>query len=66
MDFEHCRILKESLAGERAVNEQTFTSISVLGERLERLKKLDGIFEDVAFSPAVRKMARQKSAIAVG
>ena len=61
----HCQIVEQSLTGERAVDEQTFASLAVLNERLERLKNLDEIFGDVAFSPDVKKLSRKGNAVAV-
>jgi len=64
-DLNHCQILEKSLNGERAVDEQTFGSLAILNERLERLRKLDKIFDKIAFSPAVEKLKKQKSAVAI-
>jgi hypothetical protein len=64
-DSNHCRIVEKSLNGERGVDEQTFASLAILSERLERLKKLNKIFDNVTFSPAVRKLKTQKNAAAV-
>ena len=66
METDHCRIVEQSLSGRRGLDEQTFASLAILGERLERLKKLSGVFEEIGFSPAVKKLKRQKSALAVG
>ncbi len=66
MDSNHCRIVEKSLTGERAVDEQTFASLAILTERLEQLKKLDGLFSSVEFSPAVKKLKTRKNAVAVG
>ncbi len=65
-DSNHCRIVAESLAGQRGVDEQTLASLAILGERLKRLKKLDDAFSDVAFSRAVEQLRSQSSVIAVG
>ena len=62
----HFQILRDSIVGKRAVDEQTFASLAILTERLERLKKLDKVFDRVAFSPGVKKLAGQKKAVAVG
>ena len=62
----HCQIVSGSLAGKRAVDEQTFASLAILAERLERLKKLDRVFSDVAFSPAVKKLKEKKNTVTVG
>jgi len=64
-DSNHCQIVRESIAGERAVDEQTFASLTILAERLERLKKLDKIFDNITFSPDVKKLTRQEIAYSV-
>jgi hypothetical protein len=66
IDSNHCQVVARSLAGTREVDEQTFTSVAVLGERLERLKRLDKAFAPVQFSRAVEKLQRSKTAVAVG
>jgi len=65
-DSNHCRIVAGSLVGEREVDERTFSSLSILRERLERLKKIDGTFSGIEFSPAVNELQEQKSKVAVG
>jgi len=64
-DMNHCRILKESIAGDRVVDEKTYTSLAILTERLERLKKLDKVFGKVDFSSDAKKLTRQRNSIAV-
>jgi hypothetical protein len=64
-DSNHCRIVRESIDGEREVDEQTFTSLSVLSERLERLKNCNKTFSHVSFSPSVKKLKIQRNAVAV-
>ena len=66
MDSNHCRIVAESLAGERGLDEQTLASLAILDDRLERLKKLDEAFSGVAFSRAVEQLRSRSSTIAVG
>ena len=66
IESSHCRIVAGSLAGKRALDEQTFASLAVLGERLERLKGLDEAFSGVTFSSAVEQLQRQKTAVTVG
>ena len=66
LDLNHCRIVRDSLAGGRAIDEQTFASLAILTERLERLKKLDKDFSNVAFSSAVKKLKGRRNAVAVG
>ena len=65
-DSNHCRIVAESLAGERQVDEQTFASLAILAEKLERVKKLDEAFAGIEFSSDVEKLQSQKNTVAVG
>ena len=65
MDSNHCQVVGRSLSGERAVDEQTFASLEILGERLERLKELDKAFEGVAFSHDVMELKAQNNTLAV-
>jgi len=65
-DSNHCRIVAESLAGKRKVDERTFTSLAILDERLERLRNLGETFSGIAFSPEAAKLLSQKNTLAVG
>ena len=65
-DSNHCRIVAESLSGRREVDEKTHTSVAVLDERLERLKKLGGAFSKIAFSKNVDKLKSHQYAVSVG
>ena len=61
-DFQ---VLRESITGRRKVDEQTFTSLAVLEERLRRIKRLGGAFSRVDFSRVVKKMCAQKQPMTV-
>ena len=50
-------IIRESLSGAKPVDEATFSSIAVLAERMERLKRSSEVFEDISFSPEVEELA---------
>jgi len=65
-DSNHCRIVAESLAGERQVDGQTFAAIAILDEKLQRLRRLDGAYSAVTFSADVEKLRSRKNAIPVG
>jgi len=65
MDFNECQIVKDSITGKRSIDEQTFASVAILADRLERLKKSEKLFAGVRFSSAVRKLARQRKTVAV-
>jgi len=64
-NLNHCQVVEKSLSGERTVDEQTFASLAILAERLERLKNLDKVFSNVTFSSAVKKLKKQKNAFVV-
>jgi hypothetical protein len=65
-DSKHYKIVEKSLAGERAVDEQTFASLEILSERLKHLKSVDSIFDGVIFSPQVMDLKARNRQIAVG
>ena len=54
---DHLKVVNESLSGQRAVDEDTFSSIAVLVERLERLKRTSSIFANITFSPQAEELA---------
>jgi len=64
--MENLRIVSESLAGERPVDEQTHAAVAVLAERLERLKQSSSLFAKIAFSPQVQKLKQRAEALVVG
>jgi len=64
--LDYCQIVSESLAGRRAVDEQTFASLAVLTERLERIRKRGKAFSEVEFSPDVKKLKSQENPLPVG
>jgi hypothetical protein len=65
-DSNHCQVVRDSMVDQRAVDEQTFASLAVLSERLERLRKLDKAFYGVVeFSPAVKKLKAQNNKVLV-
>lgn len=65
-DSNHCRIVAESLTGQREMDEKTLAALAVLDERLRRLKKLGGVFSHVAFSPQVEKVRSHEYAVSIG
>lgn len=64
-NFDHYRIVKEALRGQREKDEQTLSSLNVLNERLQRLKKLNRVFNNVDFSAAVKKLVSEKDTMMV-
>ena len=65
MDSDHCRVVAESLRGQRDVDDQTFASLTVLSERLERLRKLDEAFTGITFSSDVKQLQSHRRAAPV-
>lgn len=64
-DLNHLSVVKESLNGNRAVDEQTFASMAILNERLQKLKERGHPFSDISFSLDVKKLKNQKKTVAV-
>ncbi|MHC4757566.1 MAG: hypothetical protein ACYTE8_02810 [Planctomycetota bacterium] len=58
--MKHCRIVERSLSGKRSVDEQTFASIAILRERLERLQKADGRFDGISVSKHVKSLKSRR------
>jgi len=65
IEQDHCEIVRDSLAGNRTIDEQTFASINVLAERLENVRKQHRTFIDIEFSPHVQALAEQELKLAV-
>jgi hypothetical protein len=63
MDSNYCQIVSESITGQRKVDYRTFASIDVLSEKLERVKKFDGAFAGISFSPEVQKLQHRIVAV---
>ncbi len=54
---DYFKTVKETLAGKRPLDEETFSSVAVLAERLERLRKNYPMLADVTFSDHVQELA---------
>jgi hypothetical protein len=65
-ESDHFKVVAGSLVGEREVDERTFASLAILGERLERLKKIDETLSGIEFSPAVVELQSRRRTMAVG
>ena len=65
MDSNNCQIVSDSLNGQREADEQTFASLEILTERLERLKKHGKAFSNIEFSSHVEQLANCKTSVAV-
>ena len=62
---DHCEIVLDSLTGRKTTDEQTFTSINILAERLDNVRKLHRSLIDVEFSPFVQALAEQEMKLAI-
>ena len=51
------KIINDTLTGKRTIDETTFSSVAVLAERMEQLKRNNEIFENINFSPEVEELA---------
>ncbi len=54
---DYLKTVKESISGVRPIDEDTLSSVAVLAERLEILKKTSSLFADVVFSDDVQELA---------
>lgn len=64
-DYDYVKTVQDSISGVRPVDEETYSSVSVLAERLERLKSASSLFAGVTFSDDVAGLAdcRMMSAV---
>ena len=60
VNTNHCQIVEESLNGEKAVDEQTFASLAILTERLERLKNSIRFFPALRFHPLLENLESRR------
>ena len=64
-ETEHFEIVAESLSGHRTTDDQTFSSIAVLSDRLEQLKETNQAFAGIDFSPQVQALSEHEMALAL-
>ncbi len=64
-ECDHFKVITESLSGARPTDEEIFSSIAVLAERLERLKKTNALFDEVSFSEQVEELALREMTSAI-
>ncbi len=50
MDFNECQIVKDSITGKRCVDEQTFTAVAILADRLEHGEEIPELKEVFAIT----------------
>ena len=56
-EMDHFEVLSDNLNGSREIDEQTFSCVAVLAERMDRLKRSNPLFEQISFSPEVEELA---------
>jgi len=66
MESDYFEVLNRSLTGDREVDQQSYVSMAVLSDRLERVKSLGKAFSGICFSEDVEQLSRESSALAVG
>ena len=64
-NIDHCKVVSDSLTGQRPADEQTFASITTLAEKLQTVQKLHRCMIDVEFSPHVQALAEQEMVLAI-
>ena len=64
-DSNHIKVVNDSLNGRHPVDENTYNSLAVLAERLERLKKSNELFNFVRFSEDVEQLKKNSVPVAV-
>jgi len=65
-DLDHCRVVSEWLNGASVSDDQAGTSLAVLDDRLERLKRIGHRYADISFSPTVQAHVDRVLAPAMG
>ena len=63
MESDHWRIVKEALSRDCPIDERTLTSLSILGEQMERVKKSCPGMSAVGFSPHVKELSRRAGVV---
>ena len=65
-EWDHWRIVKEALSRDCPIDERTLTSLSILGEQMERVKRSRPGMSAVGFSPHVKELSRRAGVMLVG
>ena len=60
-----CQQVKDVIISQATMDERAFASLSVLEERLEKVRMLGGRFSRIGFSSEVKQLVRQKELVAV-
>jgi hypothetical protein len=65
MEFDSLKVVTESLEGKRNVDEDTFASVAILSDKLERLRKISKKYCAVEFSPYVKNIMAKEKVMAI-
>jgi len=63
--IDHIRIVNDGLSNDGRVDEKTLWSISILSQRLKKLKESNPIFAEITLSNDVNSLASKQMASAV-
>ena len=55
--LDETEVVMESLHSRRPLDEETYSAVGVLAERLEMVKKTNPLFSNITFSPQIEQMA---------
>jgi hypothetical protein len=64
--YDEVNRVREHLNGQCPADDETLSAVSVLAERLDRLKKQSSLFSKISFSPNLQRLAGQTAFSAVG
>jgi len=65
VNTNHFEVVNKGLTGKGGDDEQTFASLAMLAERLERLKSLSSAFSNIEFSPEVMSLKGHESTVLI-
>ncbi|OHB59007.1 MAG: hypothetical protein A2Y12_19750 [Planctomycetes bacterium GWF2_42_9] len=62
--IDHHKVVREAISGRRKVDSEVLASMSILEERLEKLRKLGPHFAEIGFSAAAADISVSSAAMA--
>jgi len=62
--IDHHKIVREAISGRRKVDSEVLASMSILEEKLEKLRKLGPQFAEIGFSAAAANIVASAAAMA--
>lgn len=64
-ETNHYKVVRDTLDGNRVIDEQTFASVGSLSDRLTQLKRENSVFAGIEFSDDIKAMTYHEMALAV-